>query len=74
MAERVGRPEIGPTVNVRLPQDLIDALDEMAEYHGLSRAATIRMILMAELEDPKGGYNGRAGYASRYVEKAKRND
>ena len=74
MAERVGRPEIGPTVNVRLPEDLIEALDEMAEYHQLSRAATIRMILMAELEGPTPGRYSRPGYNSRYVEKAKRND
>lgn len=41
----VGRPEIGPMVNVRMPQSLIDRLDAAAAARGLSRAELVRQVL-----------------------------
>ncbi len=40
-----GRPEVGPIVNVRMPQDLIDWLDEQAKEDGVSRAAFLRSVV-----------------------------
>jgi hypothetical protein len=39
-----GRPEVGPIVNARMPQDLIDWLDEQAKEDGVSRAAFLRSV------------------------------
>ncbi|HET8684961.1 MAG TPA: CopG family transcriptional regulator [Micromonosporaceae bacterium] len=40
-----GRPEIGPEVKTRLPEEVVAALDAMAERAGLSRAAQLRQIV-----------------------------
>lgn len=42
---RPGRPEIGPAVQVRLPEDLLEQIDALAEQAGISRAETIRQLL-----------------------------
>ena len=57
-----GRPAIGRMVNVRLPEELIATLDEMADEHGITRAEMIRTILLAETE-------GKPGYSARLVER-----
>lgn len=46
---RGGRPREGQAVNVRLPEDLITALDECAKSAGESRAETIRRRLSDSL-------------------------
>jgi metal-responsive CopG/Arc/MetJ family transcriptional regulator len=40
-----GRPEIGQPINVRLGDELLAAVDRMADRQGLSRAEMIRLIL-----------------------------
>jgi hypothetical protein len=45
MPSNTGRPTIGPTVNVRLSQDLIDRIDKQADAQGISRAAFVRQTL-----------------------------
>lgn len=40
-----GRPEIGPAINIRLPVDLLAAIDARAERRGYSRAQFIRLLL-----------------------------
>ena len=45
-----GRPEIGPVIQVRLPEDLLTKVDAAAEKAGLSRAETIRQLLEGALE------------------------
>lgn len=47
---RSGRPEIGPMVNVRLPEDLIARLDSRARERGETRAALMRDLLRNALE------------------------
>ncbi len=37
-----GRPEVGPNINVRLPQDLLERVDQRAEAEGQTRAEVIR--------------------------------
>ena len=44
-----GRPEIGPAIQIRLPESLLTRLDEEAGKAGTSRAETIRRILAAAL-------------------------
>lgn len=39
---RHGRPEIGPRIQVRLPESLVAEVDALAEAAGVSRAAWIR--------------------------------
>lgn len=47
-----GRPEIGPAINIRLPQDLLDAIvAEQRSSGSASRAATIRALIMRGLAD-----------------------
>lgn len=55
-----GRPEIGPVINVRLPQDLLDVLDERAREMLTSRAALIRTMLWQQ------DYTLRTGKAYTY--------
>lgn len=43
-------------VTLYMPQDLLDALDAIAESHGVTRAADIRMALQRHVEA-----NGRSG-------------
>lgn len=40
-----GRPEIGPPTPIRLPEEMIGRLDEIASQRGTSRAAVIRDII-----------------------------
>jgi len=46
----VGRPEIGPAINIRLPDDLLAAVDAKAKRLGYSRAEVIRMLLADALQ------------------------
>lgn len=44
-----GRPEVGPMVNVRMPEDLIDWIDQQIKVLGYaSRAEYIRHVLVEE--------------------------
>jgi hypothetical protein len=42
---RVGRPEVGPMVNVRMPEELIAWIDDQVEQRGTTRAAFVRDML-----------------------------
>lgn len=44
-----GRPEIGPPVNVRFPEDVLTRLDVAARAEGISRAEKIRRLVEAAL-------------------------
>lgn len=44
-----GRPEIGPAVNMRFPQELLDRIDAAAKTDGVSRAEKIRRLVAAGL-------------------------
>jgi len=44
-----GRPEIGPAIQVRLPEDLLAAVDARADAEGVSRAEMVRMLLAEAL-------------------------
>jgi predicted DNA binding CopG/RHH family protein len=46
-----GRPEIGPAINIRLPESLLDRVDAHAEEQGMTRAAVIRALLAAHLSE-----------------------
>jgi hypothetical protein len=47
---RVGRPEVGPMVNVRMPEELIAWVDEQVAQRGGTRAAFVRDVLQAAKE------------------------
>jgi hypothetical protein len=40
-----GRPEIGQPINIRLGDELLDAVDNYAADHEVSRAEAIRILL-----------------------------
>lgn len=40
-----GRPEIGPRLQVRVPQEIIDGLDKLADIEGVPRADVVRRLL-----------------------------
>lgn len=42
MPAEMGRPEIGPQIKVRLPQETIAAVDALAKSGGVSRSAWVR--------------------------------
>lgn len=44
-----GRPEIGPAIQVRLPEDMLAAVDSRADAEGVSRAEMVRMLLAEAL-------------------------
>jgi metal-responsive CopG/Arc/MetJ family transcriptional regulator len=44
-----GRPEIGAPINIRLGDELLAAVDAVAEQRGTSRAEVIRTILADQL-------------------------
>jgi hypothetical protein len=44
-----GRPEVGPKIEVRLPQDILDQLDARAQAEGVKRAEMVRRLLAAAL-------------------------
>lgn len=46
----VGRPPVGPRVEIRLPESVLRTLDDHAEQTGTTRAATLRTILTAWAE------------------------
>lgn len=46
-----GRPEVGPVIQVRLPEELLERVDYEAEKEGQSRAETIRRLLEKALEE-----------------------
>lgn len=43
----VGRPPIGPEVKVRLPEEMLKAVDSWSKIHGQTRAETIREAIDA---------------------------
>lgn len=45
-----GRPEIGPAIQIRLPQELLDKIDARAQESGSSRAETIRQLLAIAMQ------------------------
>lgn len=45
-----GRPEIGPTIQVRLPENLLTQVDARADAEGVSRAEMVRMLLAKALD------------------------
>ena len=45
-----GRPEVGPMVNVRMPEELIAWVDEQVAERGGTRAGFIRDVLQAAKE------------------------
>ena len=45
-----GRPEIGPVIQVRLPEEMTAQLDALAERDGVPRAEVIRRLLGEALE------------------------
>lgn len=47
----VGRPEIGPAINIRLGYALMREVDTYAEEQGLKRAEAIRDLVRRGLED-----------------------
>lgn len=47
---RGGRPEIGPMINVRLPEDLIARVDARARSRSESRASCMRNLLRIALD------------------------
>ena len=46
-----GRPEIGPVIQVRLPEEMIAQLDEMAQRVEVSRAEIVRRMLAEALAE-----------------------
>lgn len=46
-----GRPEVGPVVQVRFPDDLLAKVDERAKVHGVSRAMMIRRMVAYRVAD-----------------------
>ena len=44
-----GRPRVGPTIQIRLPADLLARVDRLAADTNSSRAATIRRLIVAAL-------------------------
>ena len=46
-----GRPEIGPAVMIRLPEEMIAQLDEMAQRVEVSRAEIVRRMLAEALAE-----------------------
>jgi hypothetical protein len=47
---RPGRPEIGPKIEVRLPENLLTKVDARADAEGVSRAEMVRMLLAEALD------------------------
>ncbi|WP_020576509.1 ribbon-helix-helix protein, CopG family [Actinopolymorpha alba] len=45
-----GRPEVGPTIQVRIPSDQLEIIDDYAEVQDISRAEAIRRLLTAGLK------------------------
>lgn len=54
MAQR-GRPPVGERISVRLPLELLDAVDRLSADAGTSRAATIRALLEAAVRPSTEG-------------------
>lgn len=45
MTPPAGRPEIGPAINIRLPDDLLADVDAYAKRFDISRAEVVRMAV-----------------------------
>jgi hypothetical protein len=43
--DEAGRPEVGPEVKTRLPEDVVAAVDDLAAANGWSRAAALRVLV-----------------------------
>ncbi len=63
----MGRPPIGPVVEVRFPSHLVTALDVIAERDGVSRAAVIRSACerYAEAEDQSVAFPANTNVGSQ---------
>lgn len=44
-----GRPEVGPRIGVRLPEELLEQLDTYADQAGINRAEAVRQMVAAGL-------------------------
>jgi hypothetical protein len=63
VARRSGRPGVGQPVMIRFPAELLEAVDARAAAEGASRAATIRGLVAAGLDQPahvRGDHDDRA--------------
>lgn len=45
-----GRPEIGPAIQIRLPEDMLAQIDQQAKELGISRAERIRQLLAQAMD------------------------
>ena len=45
-----GRPEIGPAIQIRLPEDMLARIDQQAKELGTSRAERIRQLLAQAMQ------------------------
>lgn len=52
---RMGRPPVGPAINIRVPAELLEAIDSRAELGGVSRVEWIRRALTAAVADADPG-------------------
>jgi hypothetical protein len=50
----IGRPSTGTLISTRLPEDMIDMLDGIADQDGVTRAEVLRRIVAAEAERRSG--------------------
>lgn len=48
-----GRPEIGQPINIRLGDELLGRVDEMAAAYGWSRASAIRHLIAMGIDAEK---------------------
>lgn len=46
-----GRPEVGPQIKVRLPEEVIAAVDALAAAEGITRSAWIRACVSAAVDE-----------------------
>lgn len=46
MTARTGRPPVGPQVKVRLPAELLAAVDAAAVERGVTRSEMVRLVLL----------------------------
>lgn len=50
-----GRPEVGPQISVRIPEDVLGVLDTLAEQRGLTRSELVRQLIADALATATGG-------------------
>lgn len=46
-----GRPEIGPAIQIRLPEEMLSRIDQQAKELGISRAERIRQLLAQAMHE-----------------------